>query len=117
MCLHTLLVPLELCKAAEANWTFGPGLTPALNQRIIVIEQEYSFFRSVTEHTNDSRWVTKRPTNDNPLHMVEWTGEYTVPSDCRISNNKSTIWKLILIVEGQLPTLSLLHLWHYLKLT
>ena len=76
-----------------------------------------AFFRSVTDQTNDSRWVTKKPTNDNPLHVVEWTGEYTVPSKWKISNNKSTVWKLTLIVEGQLSTLSPLPLWHYLRLT
>lgn len=97
-----------------------------------MIEQEYSlcwsclltdhcaalaFFRSVPGQTNDSRWVTKKPTNDNPLHVVESTDEYTTPSNWRISNSKSTVWKLSLIVEGQLTTLSPLPLWHYLRLT
>lgn len=84
--LHVLLVPLEMCKAAEVNWPFGPGLTPTLNHGIIMVEQDYllcwsclltghyaalAFFRSVTDQPNDSQWVAKKPTNDNPLHFVE----------------------------------------------
>lgn len=74
-------------------------------------------FRSVTNQTSDSRWVTKEPATDISLHVVGKTGGCTIPSNWSISNNKSTVWKLPLIVEGQLTTLSLLPLWHHWRLT
>lgn len=59
----------------------------------------WAFFRSVTDQTND-RWVTKKPTNATIcLYLNGLVGEYTIPSDWRIANNKSTVWKLTLIVE------------------
>lgn len=66
---------------------------------------------------SNSRWVTKEPATDNSLHVVGRTGDCTIPSNWSISNNKSTVWKLPLIVEGQLTTLSLLPLWHHRRLT
>lgn len=121
-----------LCKAAEANWPFGPGLAPTLNPRIIMIEQEYFLCwsclltdRSAALPLSDQWQIrpvtaghrTKEPATDNPFNVVGKTGDCTIPLNWSVSNNKSTVWELPLIVEGQLTTLSLLPLWLHWRLT
>lgn len=121
-----------LCKAAEANWPFGPGLAHCFKSQdyddragaFPVLELPSNWPLSALALSDqwqirprDSRWVTKEPAIDNPLHVVGRTGDCTIPSNWSISNNKSMVWKLPPIVQGQLTTLSLLSLWHYRRLT